>query len=144
MLAALPADQRQAFVDAKCDETDADLLVGILNDKRAGGLDTSQAEARVNEHCDSRRNNATIVASVGLGGGFGLGGADMLGVANEAIYKVVAHPAVAASMEGGAGALAAIAMGAGVAGAIRLRTVRRRRKVLRSCARSLVGEVSSP
>lgn len=95
MLAWLPRDLRQAFIDAKCDEADADLLVSILEDARTG-LTQGQAEDRVNEHCNSRRNNATLVASVGFAGGATLGGADILEVGSEVGSKIAAHPAVTA------------------------------------------------
>ena len=120
MLARLSRDLRQAFIDAKCDETDAELLVSILDDARAG-LTQAQAEDRVNEHCNSRRNNATLVASVGLAGGATLGGADILQVGSEVASKVAAHPAVTAGVDMLAGGLTVALVAAGIAGAVRLR-----------------------
>jgi hypothetical protein len=140
MLARLPRDLRQAFIDANCDETDADLLVSIMEDARAG-LTQAQAEDRVNEHCNSRRNNATLVASVGFAGGATLGGGDILEVGSEVASKVAAHPAVTAGMDMLAGGITVALLTAGVAGALRLGALRRHRNVLRRCARSLVRGV---
>lgn len=145
MLALLSDENRSAFIKVKCDESDADLLVGIMSDAGAGGLDVVQAETRVNEHCDSRRNNATLGASVGLAGGVTLGGGDILAIGSEAASKITAHPAVTAAMDVLAGGLAVALVAGGMAAVMRLRTLRRQRTVLRRCARNLAqGEAKKP
>jgi hypothetical protein len=142
MLGSLPLDLVQEFIDVGCAAPEAELLIEIYDEAKAGLLTESEAIERVDDFISMQRGRATWVASVGWGGGIAVGGGDLIQMASEAGNAILAHPAIVASMDMLAAGVAGAALGAGLAFSRRLRRLSPRRAVLRKCARSLVRGVN--
>lgn len=142
VLGSLPPDLVQEFIDVGCAEPEAEVLIEICDEARAGLMTESEAIERVDDFISMQRGRATWVASVGWGGGIAVGGGDLIQMASEAGNAILAHPAVVAAMDMLAAGVAAGALGAGLVFSRRLRRLSPRRAVLRKCARSLVRGVN--